>query len=165
MNGVQGTYSTSWTVTAQPEAVAPARHRASAQLRLWGYPLDRDQAADVELIVSELVTNGLRYGKAERLTVMVCANGEEVFLAVMDANDQAPSVQAAAAAAENGRGLALVAAYATTWGTERTRRGKAVWATLPLPAPDRVMRRRALLARLIRQARPRPYVGVWRTAF
>lgn len=49
-----------WSVDADPAAVALARADVSAQLSVWGLE-DLDFTA--ELIVSELVTNAIRYGR------------------------------------------------------------------------------------------------------
>lgn len=50
----------SWPLDSDPAAVAVARSRTGRQLAAWG--VDDETAFNTELIVSELVTNAVRYG-------------------------------------------------------------------------------------------------------
>ncbi|MFG2095759.1 SpoIIE family protein phosphatase [Streptomyces sp. NPDC048612] len=118
-----------WDLPSDPVTVSDARTYAREQLAIWG--LD-DAAFATELIVSELVTNAIRYGKAPirlrmiRQTTLIC----EVF----DASSTAPHLRRARTFDEGGRGLLLVAQLASQWGTRHTREGKVIWAEQPLPA-------------------------------
>ncbi|MFF9687924.1 SpoIIE family protein phosphatase [Streptomyces sp. NPDC014623] len=118
----------SWDLAADPAVVPNIRKRASAQLRAWG--LD-DAVFTTELVVSELVTNAIRYGsdpirlRLIRDTALIC----EVF----DGSSTAPHLRRARIFDEGGRGLLLVASLTERWGTRYTGTGKTIWAEQPLP--------------------------------
>ncbi|MFI2781110.1 SpoIIE family protein phosphatase [Streptomyces sp. ALB3] len=118
----------SWDLAADPAVVATARERAAAQLTAWG--LD-DAVFTTELVVSELVTNAIRYGgdpirlRLIRDTALIC----EVF----DGSSTAPHLRRARIFDEGGRGLLLVASLTERWGTRYTGTGKTIWAEQPLP--------------------------------
>ncbi|MFF0223698.1 SpoIIE family protein phosphatase [Streptomyces sp. NPDC004629] len=113
----------SWELPADPAVVGHARTLATDRLREWGL---EHLAPTTELIVSELVTNAVRYGAGPvtlrliRHHVLVC----EVF----DANDTVPRMRHARATDEGGRGLFLVARLSHRHGTRFTTGGKIVWA-------------------------------------
>ena len=56
----------SWDLDNQPESVGQARARTRRRLATWG--VDDETAYTTELIVSELVTNAIRYGAPTRAT-------------------------------------------------------------------------------------------------
>ncbi|MFF7870418.1 SpoIIE family protein phosphatase [Streptomyces qaidamensis] len=118
-----------WQLPPEPAAVARARKVAGAQLAEWG--LTGAEFA-TELIVSELVTNALRYGDAPielrliRDTTLICE--------VSDGSNTAPHLRRARVFDEGGRGLMLVAQLAERWGSRQTATGKTIWAEQPLPA-------------------------------
>jgi anti-sigma regulatory factor (Ser/Thr protein kinase) len=122
-----------WGVPADPSAVATVRDVASQQLAVWGLA---QLAFGTELILSELVTNAIRYASAPvrvRLlydVVLIC----EVY----DSSGTSPRLRHASATDEGGRGLFLVAQLSERWGTRYTPTGKVIWAeqALPTPAPD-----------------------------
>lgn len=83
-----------------------------------------------QLLVSELATNALRYG-APPITLTVTIDGRCVEVAVRDEEPSAPRATAAVGElAESGRGLRLVAALASNWGTRSHPTGKTVWFTV-----------------------------------
>ncbi|RZS90004.1 PAS domain S-box-containing protein [Motilibacter rhizosphaerae] len=113
-----------------PAAVAPARAAFAEALRRWG--LHDDDAATVgELLVSEVVTNAIRYARGEvGLTVRL---GERaVHVEVEDADTRIPRLRHATLEDEGGRGLALVQALARSWGARPLPAGKVVWFALGL---------------------------------
>ncbi|WP_298554413.1 SpoIIE family protein phosphatase [Streptomyces luteogriseus] len=117
-----------WQLPPDPAAVARARKMAGEQLAEWG--LTEAEFA-TELIVSELVTNALRYGGAPielrliRDSTLICE--------VSDGSSTAPHLRRARVFDEGGRGLLLVAQLAERWGSRQTATGKTIWAELPLP--------------------------------
>ncbi|MFE4454837.1 SpoIIE family protein phosphatase [Streptomyces sp. NPDC056796] len=121
----------SWDLPCDPAVVSNARNRAAAQLTAWG--LD-DAVFTTELVVSELVTNAIRYGgdpirlRLIRDTALIC----EVF----DGSSTAPHLRRARIFDEGGRGLLLVASLTERWGTRYTGTGKTIWAEQPLPGPE-----------------------------
>lgn len=121
-------------LVAVPESVGRARAFTAATLRLWGAV---DVLDDALLVSSELVTNAVRAtGRTaeQRLAVQLRVAGRSLYVEVWDSAPGVPMPNHADADAEEGRGLCLVAALATRWGTCRPRAGgKVVWAELPMP--------------------------------
>ncbi|MFC9247251.1 SpoIIE family protein phosphatase [Streptomyces sp. NPDC057136] len=113
----------SWDVACDPAAVAGARALATRQLEEWG--LD-ELAMTTELIVSELVTNAIRYAPGHvRLRLLREAR---LICEVTDTSSTSPRLRHARTTDEGGRGLFLVAQLAHRWGTRYTREGKIIWA-------------------------------------
>ncbi|MEU9379088.1 SpoIIE family protein phosphatase [Streptomyces sp. NPDC048255] len=116
-----------WEVPGDPSAVSRVRNAGSAQLSAWGL---EDIAFTTELILSELITNAIRYGSAPvRVRLLRDRN---LIVEVSDGSSTSPHLRYAATTDEGGRGLFLVAQYAERWGTRYTNRGKVIWAELPL---------------------------------
>ncbi|MFE9017100.1 SpoIIE family protein phosphatase [Streptomyces sp. NPDC007808] len=112
-----------WDLPADPAAVADARKTATRQLTEWG--LD-DLAFTTELVVSELVTNAIRYAAGPirlrliRERALIC----EVF----DGGATAPHLRHPRTTDEGGRGLLLVSQFTQRWGTRFVPEGKIIWA-------------------------------------
>lgn len=120
----------SWTVPADPAAVAEARRRAAAQLKMWGLA---DAVPNTELIVSELVTNAIRHARAP-IELRLIHDGT-LICEVSDASSTSPHPRRANALDEGGRGLLLVGSLSERWGTRHTGSGKTIWAEQPRPQP------------------------------
>ncbi|MEW2558835.1 SpoIIE family protein phosphatase [Streptomyces griseorubiginosus] len=119
-----------WDITPDPEHVAAARQAATEQLTAWGL----DEAAFVtELVVSELVTNAIRYGAPPIQLRLI--RDRTLICEVSDGSSTSPHLRRAHAYDEGGRGLLLVAQLTYRWGSRQTGRGKTIWAEQPLP-PD-----------------------------
>jgi two-component sensor histidine kinase len=105
--------------------VADARDKVARRLADWG--LD-EVVFTAELVVSELVTNAIRYGSPPvqlrliRDTVLICE--------VTDSSSTAPHMRRARMFDEGGRGLLLVAQFAERWGTRHRAGGKSIWAEI-----------------------------------
>ncbi|MFE7530434.1 SpoIIE family protein phosphatase [Kitasatospora sp. NPDC057542] len=112
-----------WEVASTPEAVAQARAEATRRLAEWGL----DEAAFVtELVLSELVTNAIRYGTGP---IGVRLLYERTLICeVSDTSSTAPHLRYAVAEDEGGRGLFLVAQLTERWGVRYTPEGKIIWA-------------------------------------
>ncbi|MET8951717.1 SpoIIE family protein phosphatase [Streptomyces sp. NPDC004393] len=117
-----------WTLPREPRSVGRAREYARGQLLAW----DLEPLVDTtELLVSELVTNALRYGEGEiRLRLLL---DRTLVCEVWDAGLVQPRRRRARDTDEGGRGLQLVGLLSAAWGSRRTPRGKTVWFELPLP--------------------------------
>ncbi|MBO1418323.1 ATP-binding SpoIIE family protein phosphatase, partial [Streptomyces sp. FH025] len=112
-----------WEVAATPEAVAQARAEATRQLTEWGL----EEAVFVtELVLSELVTNAIRYASGP-IKVRLLYD-RTLICEVADTSSTAPHLRYAAAEDEGGRGLFLVAQLAERWGVRYTADGKIIWA-------------------------------------
>ncbi|MEU4048745.1 SpoIIE family protein phosphatase [Streptomyces olivaceus] len=111
----------------EPEDAAPGRARRLARRALsrWGM---EDLTDSVELLVSEVVTNAVRYASRPvtlrllRTDVLRCEVGDDV--------PQLPRLRQARATDEGGRGLYLVNRLARRWGATRLSTGKVVWFEL-----------------------------------
>ncbi|WP_307843048.1 SpoIIE family protein phosphatase [Streptomyces triculaminicus] len=127
-----------WTLPPEPRSVARARELARDQLESWGMT---DLVDTTELLVSELVTNALRYGEGEiRLRLLL---DRTLVCEVWDGGHVQPRRRRARDTDEGGRGLQLVGLLSAAWGSRRIPHGKTVWFELGLPeegspAPDAV---------------------------
>ncbi|MFI1765914.1 SpoIIE family protein phosphatase [Streptomyces sp. NPDC020800] len=119
-----------WPLDHHPKAVAAARTRVQHQLTRWG--VDEETAYTTEMIVSELVTNAVRYGAPPLQLKLIkdCTLTCEVH----DSNALAPRLRHAKTVDEGGRGLFIVAQLAQNWGVRYSLDGKTVWAEQALPA-------------------------------
>ncbi|MFE9382568.1 SpoIIE family protein phosphatase [Streptomyces sp. NPDC007025] len=123
-----------WEVPSDPEAVAPVRADCAARLVEWGL---EETAFTAELILSELITNAIRYG-APPITVRLLCD-RYLTCEVSDSSSTAPHLRRATTVDEGGRGLFLIAQLAQHWGTRYTAEGKTIWAELSLDgAPSEV---------------------------
>lgn len=111
------------------------------QLTTWLAGVTEDVIADLQLIVTELVTNAYEHGW---LPGQVRATRSAATVIRVEVDDRAPTLprrrpapgSPTTGADVRGRGLALVEALATRWGVTRARWGKTVWAELDAqPAP------------------------------
>ncbi|MGV4982384.1 SpoIIE family protein phosphatase [Streptomyces sp. NRAIS4] len=120
-----------WTLPREPRSVGRAREYARGQLLSW----DLEPLVDTtELLVSELVTNALRYGEGEiRLRLLL---DRTLVCEVWDSGLVQPRRRRARDTDEGGRGLQLVGLLSAAWGSRRTPRGKTVWFELPLPGGE-----------------------------
>ncbi|MEV0600315.1 ATP-binding SpoIIE family protein phosphatase [Streptomyces sp. NPDC050315] len=114
---------------SDPAAVSGARGFASDVLAAWGL---EELSFTTELIVSELVTNAIRYGKSPVQLRMILQS--TLTCEVFDASSTAPHLRRARVFDEGGRGLLLVAQLTEHWGTRHSREGKVIWAEQALPA-------------------------------
>ncbi|MGN6242745.1 MAG: SpoIIE family protein phosphatase [Motilibacteraceae bacterium] len=119
----------SWEVPSDLAAVSRARALTRAALADWGLePLD-DTAT---LLVSELVTNAIRYAK-DPVELRLLLLDDRLEVSVADHDTRLPRLMRADADAEGGRGLHLVGTLARRWGARSTADGKVVWFDVPLP--------------------------------
>ncbi|MDH6141792.1 PAS domain S-box-containing protein [Kitasatospora sp. GP30] len=130
-HGAEGAQVLGWTLPAEPTAVSRARRLVRGALREWGVAELGDTA---ELLVSELVTNAVRYASAPigvRLTL-----GGVLLVEVSDPLPDPPRERHAADGDEGGRGLELVHRLALRWGSRAEGMGKVVWFEQELPGKE-----------------------------
>ncbi|EGX57249.1 regulatory protein phosphatase [Streptomyces zinciresistens K42] len=119
-----------WDLPADPAAVADARRTAARQLAEWGL---EDLAFTTELVVSELVTNAIRYAAGPiRLRLI---KERALFCEVYDGGATAPHLRHPRTTDEGGRGLLLVSQFTQQWGTRFVPEGKIIWAEQSLADP------------------------------
>jgi anti-sigma regulatory factor (Ser/Thr protein kinase) len=126
---------------ALPTAPRTARAYVRLMLAIWWLS---DLSEAVEMIVSELVANGVnasagengpyRDGRLLMVQVLLRASGTRVRAEVWDQAPGAPALRQASNDDESGRGLELIDALATTWGWHPGPAadpvGKCVWAEI-----------------------------------
>jgi PAS domain S-box-containing protein len=118
----------SWDLPTDPAVVADARALASRTLEEWGLA---GLVFSTELMVSELVTNAIRYAvgpirlRLIRESALICE--------VADASSTSPRMRHARTTDEGGRGLFIVAQLAGRWGTRYSTTGKIIWAEQEFP--------------------------------
>ncbi|MEW1911440.1 SpoIIE family protein phosphatase [Kitasatospora sp. NPDC085895] len=117
-----------WTVDPDPAAVAKVRADATARLADWG--LD-DLAFTTELVLSELVTNAIRYAGGPVGVRLIRA--DTLTCEVSDGSSTQPRMRRARLTDEGGRGLYLVAQLTDRWGSRYTAAGKTIWTEQELP--------------------------------
>ncbi|WP_417803952.1 SpoIIE family protein phosphatase [Streptomyces coerulescens] len=117
-----------WDVRPDPAAVAGMRDAVSDKLEEWGLA---ELGFTMELILSELITNAIRYG-AEPIHVRLIRD-RMLICEVSDGSSTSPHLRYAATTDEGGRGLFLVSQMAERWGTRYTPQGKVIWAEQALP--------------------------------
>ena len=121
--GLSASQVATWDLPSQPSEVAHARQMAADQLTQWEL---EDESFVTELIVSELVTNAIRYGAPPIQLRLI--NDTSLICEVSDASSTAPHLRHARVFDEGGRGLLLVAQFTKHWGTRHTAYGKTIWA-------------------------------------
>ncbi|MDG5806314.1 SpoIIE family protein phosphatase [Streptomyces ossamyceticus] len=118
-----------WTVWRVPQAVGQARRYTRRVLRAWGI---RDEADAVLLVVSELVTNALVHTDG-RVRLDLTLLHDRLRVAVADTSPRTPIKPTSIGwEATGGRGILLVEAMASAWGTVPASGGKQVWAEIPI---------------------------------
>ncbi|WP_330358752.1 ATP-binding protein [Streptomyces chartreusis] len=113
-----------WPLEPDPAAVAEARRRTREQLAVW--KVDDETAYNTQLIVSELVTNAIRYGSPPLQLRLI--HDRTLTCEVRDAGSAAPHLRHAGTVDEGGRGLFITAQLAQAWGTRFTSPAKTIWA-------------------------------------
>lgn len=138
---------------AYPSAVPCARGHARLVVAEWGLP---ERASAVELVVSELVTNGLRASAGlsgsrfegkwtpgmPPVRLWLGSDFRDVLVQVWDGNDRMPERAAIDLDSESGRGLWLVEATSRAWGAyvPDGASGKVVWACVATHGRSRGLR-------------------------
>ncbi len=117
-----------WTLPAKLTSVRYARSAIREPMQRWGLA---DLIPTTELLVSELVTNAMRYSRGDVTLRLV--NERALVCEVLDSSGALPRLRQANGEDENGRGLQVVRQLAKRWGARRTGTGKVVWCEQPLP--------------------------------
>ncbi|MEU5490670.1 MULTISPECIES: SpoIIE family protein phosphatase [Streptomyces] len=121
-----------WELDAEMVAPGHARELTTAQLHRWG--LDELSFA-TELVVSELVTNAVRYAEGPLHVRLI--RDRTLLCEIADTGHTSPHLRHSGEDDEGGRGLFIVAQLVQRWGTRYTRSGKTIWTEQALPADHR----------------------------
>ncbi|MEU4179357.1 SpoIIE family protein phosphatase [Streptomyces sp. NPDC026589] len=121
-----------WDLAQDPTTPATARGLVHDRLQGWG--LDEDTVEATELIVSELVTNAVRYGTPPlRLRLLLDST---LTCEVHDGSTASPHLRHAGTVDEGGRGLFIVSRLASHWGARHGPDGKVLWTEQDLPGDE-----------------------------
>lgn len=113
------------------EAAPRARAFATGVLASWRFPPELHDLG--VLAASELVANSLQHGTPP-MRLRLRRTDRRLIIEVTDGDDHLPRRRRADPADEKGRGIAIVATIASSWGARRTPGGgKAVWCEFVLP--------------------------------
>ncbi|MGV9420581.1 SpoIIE family protein phosphatase [Streptomyces sp. NPDC003674] len=125
MIGYRKEDTATWRLPARDDAPARARAQVSALLRRWRTRDDtRDNAL---LLVSELVTNAVRFATGP-VTVRLIRSGNGLLCEVGDTGNGRPRLRRVGPLADGGRGLHVVHGLTSRWGVRWTDTGKVIWA-------------------------------------
>ncbi|MGW3314380.1 ATP-binding protein [Streptomyces fungicidicus] len=123
---------------ATPRGARHARHWAAGRLDAHGLAAGSEQAADILLVIAELVANAVTHARVpgRGFVVTVKVSSQRVRAEVTDARPEcrlqpADPTAVEADSDERGRGLLLVAALSDAWGCDHgtaVRPTKTVWA-------------------------------------
>lgn len=119
--------------TLPPVAASAATGRlvASRALSRWGLAATEDT---ILLLVTELISNGVRHAKTT-LTLVMSFDGQRLRLGVSDRDHHFPAAEPEPARAHHGWGLRLVAMLSADWGTCEDESGKTVWCDVDVGHP------------------------------
>ncbi|MDQ8707151.1 SpoIIE family protein phosphatase [Streptomyces sp. LHD-70] len=120
---------TEWELPAERVAAGRARDLATRQLHHWGL---EELSFATELVVSELVTNAVRYAEGPIQVRLI--RDRTLLCEVADRGHTSPHLRHSGEEDEGGRGLFIVAQLVQRWGTRYTRSGKTIWTEQALPA-------------------------------
>lgn len=123
------------TLPGQPASVARARRFVRITAAMWR--LADDTVAEVELCMSELVSNAVTHTVSHRVHCRLWSARGVLVLEVDDEGPrELPCPASAAEDDEHGRGMLLIESFTAAWGTvpRPEYSGKTVWAALLLPS-------------------------------
>jgi anti-sigma regulatory factor (Ser/Thr protein kinase) len=127
-------------LSPHPTGALAARQFVEGTLRRWGRA---DLSETAALLSSELVTNVIIHARSDMI-VGVDLDDHRLRVTVFDGSDNRPRHrERLPPLEEQGRGLQVVDALATSWGVNEGFRGKSVWFELattsdtPQPAHQR----------------------------
>ncbi|MFF7892678.1 SpoIIE family protein phosphatase [Streptomyces sp. NPDC007907] len=116
-----------WRLPARSDAPARAREQVAERLRQWDTRDDTREKAT--LLVSELVTNAVRFATGP-ITVRLIRAGHGLLCEVGDTGNGRPRLRRGDLLDNGGRGLGVVHRLTTRWGVRWTDTGKVVWAEI-----------------------------------
>lgn len=117
------------TAALPSELISPRHSRRLARDTLEGW-CDPDVFSEVELLISELVANGVEHAETP-VDVRIAVSATTIRVEVGDRSPVQPVIRSPRATESSGRGMRIVDQTATRWGVQARRTGKCVWFELP----------------------------------
>jgi PAS domain S-box-containing protein len=121
-----------WSMPSEPASIGRARHAVVRTCQAWDIP----EAANAELVVSELVANAVLHGYGH-VSLQLYDTGDGLRIEVEDGNPAPPVTTDGHPGRVGGFGMQIVERLAD-WGWRQSRGGKLVWAKVrPGALPER----------------------------
>jgi len=111
-----------WSLPSEPSSIGRARHAVVRTCHAWDMP----NAANAELVVSELVANAVLHGFGH-VSLQLYDTGDGLRIEVEDGNPAPPIATDGHPGRVGGFGIKIVERLAD-WGWRPSARGKLVWA-------------------------------------
>ncbi|MEU9750700.1 SpoIIE family protein phosphatase [Streptomyces niveus] len=120
-----------WDLPSEDRAASDARRITRRWLTQRPGPPSADALDSAELLVSELVTNAVRYGTPPIMLRLIL--DRSLTIEVTDSGATTPNLRHARVTDEGGRGLFIVSRLTEKWGTRQSSTGKTIWAEQSWP--------------------------------
>ena len=117
-------------LTRDQAAIVDARRMVVEQLRAWDIP--EELINEIALTAHELVANAFVHA-VPPVDIRIIHAGSELIVEVDDRSPDRPQRRYSTPDAEHGRGLQVVDALATQWGTRLHPTTKTVWSSHDIP--------------------------------
>jgi anti-sigma regulatory factor (Ser/Thr protein kinase) len=127
---MRSSYSNSTIEECWPNDVQAPRRARRALTHFAGSGLDEDQLAAALLLATEMVTNVVQHTTGP-LTLRATLDKRALVVEVEDYSADGLQLAKPSDHDESGRGLQIIDAIASRWGTTRTTCGKRVWFEIP----------------------------------
>jgi serine phosphatase RsbU (regulator of sigma subunit) len=125
---IDGSQLATWVLPGELTSAGEARALVAEPLEKWDLA---SLLPTTQLLVSELVTNAIRYTQGPVTLRLVLER--TLTCEIADSSPALPRMRYAARDDESGRGLQIVSQLSLRWGARRTPGGKIVWCEQPLP--------------------------------
>ncbi len=128
LSRIDGSQLATWVLPGQLTSAGEARALVSEPLEKWDLA---SMVPTTQLLVSELVTNAIRYTHGP-VTLRLLLE-RTLTCEIADSSSALPRMRYAARDDESGRGLQIVSQLSLRWGARRTAAGKIVWCEQQFP--------------------------------
>jgi len=128
LSRIDGSQLATWMLPGELTSAGEARTLVSEPLEKWDLA---SMVPTTQLLVSELVTNAIRYTPGP-VTLRLLLE-RTLTCEIADSSPALPRLRYAARDDESGRGLQIVSQLSQRWGARRTTAGKVVWCEQRFP--------------------------------
>jgi anti-sigma regulatory factor (Ser/Thr protein kinase) len=128
LSRIDGSQLATWVLPGELTSAGEARALVSEPLEKWDLA---SMVPTTQLLVSELVTNAIRYTHGP-VTLRLLLE-RTLVCEIADSSPAPPRMRYAAGDDESGRGLQIVSQLSLRWGARRTAGGKIVWCEQQFP--------------------------------